>query len=442
MVRPRRHPIPLAGLVAAVALLLAPAPASATTVLHVSPDGSDAGAGTLAEPFRTVERALKSATGGETIQLAAGEYPFFRDIDPNLSWITITGPTSGAPASIAGGEIAGASWLRFEHVRFTRRLTLRGHPKFGQDRPAHHIAVVDSELTNDVPLTDLCLTLRQGAHDVTIARNDLHHCTNGITGPGDGITDPALRRRPMDIVVRDNVIRRMRGDGIQFGHWTDVTIARNHIAHMADPDRKEHNDGIQITGDSARVAIEGNVITDSTQLLFVQDAFGPNQDVRISGNLLTDSRAYGLQVQATENLVLTGNTMWRTTYGGILLRKGGFTGFLNPGAIVVNNISDAFVTSGGIVLAHRDHNLFKRSTSLQAPNELIGVDPRFADPDAGDFRLGLGSPAIGAGDPLYGGPDMGAGLTLRSLLPSVTASAARAAGRRARKAKRRTLALR
>lgn len=387
-------------------------------VLYVAPYGDDASAGTRARPLRTVERALRLATGGETVRLAPGEYPFFRDIGPNGSWVTVEGPADGKPASIAGGEVAGATWLRFQHVRFTQRLTLRGHPKFGQDRPAHHITVVDSEFTNTVPLTDLCATIRQGAHDIAFVRNHLHHCTNGITGPGDGYRDPALRRRPHAIAIRDNRMEHFRGDGIQFAHWDDVTIAGNRIAHMADPQRKEHNDGIQITGNASRVRVVGNVIADSSMLFFAQDAFGPNHDLVVRGNLMVGSKAYGLQILATENLQVIGNTIWKTGHGGILLRRG-LSGVRMPGAIIANNIADGFVTAGGVSAAYLDRNLLSRSTTVPPrPNELIGVDPRFRDAAAGDYRLAPDSPALDGGDPAWPSlsgdltPDMGARLRL------------------------------
>ena len=38
-------------------------------------------------------------------------------------------------------------------------------------------------------------------------------------------------------------------------------------------------------------------------------------------------------------------------------------------------------------------------------NSKIGVDPKFVDPSAGDYRLQKDSPAIGAGDPAIKSPE-------------------------------------
>jgi len=54
--------------------LPAPLPTSSGTIFYVSPAGSDANAGTLALPWRTVQRALSGLQAGQTALVLAGTY--------------------------------------------------------------------------------------------------------------------------------------------------------------------------------------------------------------------------------------------------------------------------------------------------------------------------------------------------------------------------------
>jgi hypothetical protein len=62
------------GLVVVMLLIVLPRVAAQTTILYVSPSGSDANACTQAAPCRTVQRGLDLAQPGTTIQLAPGRY--------------------------------------------------------------------------------------------------------------------------------------------------------------------------------------------------------------------------------------------------------------------------------------------------------------------------------------------------------------------------------
>jgi hypothetical protein len=65
------------GSVAGVAVLWATVVGQAVAEeLYVAPDGSDTGAGTLAEPFASLERAQQAASPGDTVWIRGGEYRF------------------------------------------------------------------------------------------------------------------------------------------------------------------------------------------------------------------------------------------------------------------------------------------------------------------------------------------------------------------------------
>lgn len=373
----------------------APGPqvASPPDDLVVSPDGNDVNLGTAGSPLRTIGRALELSDGGERVTVLPGDYPVFRDTRDRVETVTIRGV--GNP-TIEGAEIYGGARLTFTGVRFVGGVLIGGHPT--TDRPSHDIAIRDSELTSAVPLHARCMIIRSGAFEIDVEDNWFHDCRSGIAGPGYGVRDPALVPHSNNIEIRRNRMERFRADGIAFGHWRDVAITDNLITEPRDPDGLIHNDGIQVFGDSQRVTIARNRITDSGgQLMLIQDMLGTNDDILIRDNLSYGCGTYCWQLGGTTNLRIYGNTVWKTKHGGILLRPGAY-------AKVANNISDFigkdFGTGGGL-LEYYDHNLVVRTWNTPGPNSLVGVDPRFVDPAAGDYRLQADSPAIGAGSSLF-----------------------------------------
>ncbi|MDX6649418.1 MAG: hypothetical protein QOJ97_1369 [Solirubrobacteraceae bacterium] len=376
-------------------LLTAPAAGAATSELYVSPNGSDSAPGTREAPLQTIDRALAQTTGGETVYLLPGTHASFRDLQPRLSFVTVR-PAPGAtePPVVAGGYESGGTYVRFQGLRFTGRLHISVHPKFGAERPSHDIEVLDSRFTHDTwgyP----CLTVRAGAHHVLIARNTFDRCAKAITGPGDGITDPALRVNSHHITISDNTIEHAI-DGLQFAHWDDVRIEGNRLYDFGDPAGVEHSDGIQVMGNTHRVRIAGNTIHHGGQLVFLQGAVvGPNDDVELSNNLIYDSSNYAVKIGSTSNLRIVNNTVWGTRYGGVILREG------TSDATVVNNVLDLLGAPDGWT-TYRDYNWLGQTWDPAKAHETVGQDPRFVDPAAGDYRLLPDSGALYAGAPDLG----------------------------------------
>ncbi len=72
------------------------------------PGGSDSNAGTLSQPFRTIQKCATTATGGGTCEVLAGTY--HETVTPN-SGITIE-PFNGESVTVTGaGPVTG--WSRY-----------------------------------------------------------------------------------------------------------------------------------------------------------------------------------------------------------------------------------------------------------------------------------------------------------------------------------------
>jgi hypothetical protein len=142
------HPFP--SLRTAAAFLLLAAAQGRAAVYYVSPQGSDAGPGTLAQPFATLQKGHNVAVGGDTVYIRGGTYAIrgagatadagvsftrsgqsetrricffaYQDERPvfDFSGLTLRGTTSGA-----GFYIKGSQWLHF------RGLEIKNVPQPG-----------------------------------------------------------------------------------------------------------------------------------------------------------------------------------------------------------------------------------------------------------------------------------------------------------------------
>lgn len=407
MQRILRSRLARAGTVASLALLgggpvaLAQSP---PTTLYVAPTGSDAGDGSAAAPLATLGAALKRAGGGERISLAAGSYPSARDERVRASEVVVEG--AGAQSTrIAGLEIYGGQRLRFRDVGFTGGVAIQGHNIRHAAQPAIDVLIERADFSS----AGACVKIREGSRNVAVVDSHLHDCASGIVGPGN-------LYRSSGILLRGNTIERMTSDGMQFGAWDDVRIEDNLIQHVVDPNNAIHNDGIQLTGNSSRVSIVGNRIFHArNQLLLVQDAIGPIDDVTLTNNLMAGTYGVGVQSQGATNARFVNNTIWNAKDGGLWLRRGytrGGTEVVPTDSVVVNNVARTFETREGAAAATAAGNVMPCPSAysgvvvpagttcvddLRFVGEVPASDPMNPSLDRDAYRVRSDSPARLAG---------------------------------------------
>jgi hypothetical protein len=338
-------------------------PASVTgTVVHVAPTGDDQGDGSAQDPLRSIDAGVDAAGPGGTVVLADGDYPQFKDDDGDRAEPVRIVAERSRGARIDGADVGGAANLTFDGVVFANMVVL------GDDgRPARDITITNSELTTDRKA--VCMIMRGGSSDITLTYNWVHDCDHGLTGPG-----PSKQSR--HIMIAGNRFEHFDLDGIQFVNWSDVTIDRNTIRDMHDPEGKNHADGIQSIGGNRRVRITHNEISDSRhQLILVQDSLsGPSRDVTIESNLLHGAGANALDAISVYGLRVVGNTIWHSR-GGILVDVG------KSGQprrnLFAGNIVSLFYVDPDTHQPKRRDNILGDANGPTAPGEVVEKRPGF-----------------------------------------------------------------
>ncbi|MFC1413236.1 hypothetical protein ACEZCY_28890 [Streptacidiphilus sp. N1-12] len=166
----------LAAAFAAVALFVfpspSPSPAPAATggrTVYVAPGGSDAGAGTRAAPFRTVQRAVAALSGagraGGTVELRGGRYAQRVSLR-NVSGITVTA-APGEHAVLDGSSLTVPPGGRSAMVTIadSTRVTVRGLDITGYR-------------TGDVNAMPIGIYVHGGDDGVRITGNHVHDLGN------------------------------------------------------------------------------------------------------------------------------------------------------------------------------------------------------------------------------------------------------------------------
>lgn len=361
---------------------------------YVGPGGSDTNPGTAAAPFATVNKALGLCNGGETVAVASGTYNGIRDQKVRTSNVTVVGYGSPLPTITGTGNsgnqalfLTGGQYLTFDSLKFAEAVMITDHPTLHQGQQAHHISIQNCDLS--APGT--ALTIRSGAHDITLDDSYVHDSANGISGPNQP-------DNCNNINITNNVVENFTADAIQFGHWDNVLFEGNVVRYVSDPADVIHNDTLQFTGGSQHVIIRKNVIAHSNdQLILIQPAFGAIDDVLVENNLIYDSGAVAIQSQGVTNARFINNTVWFGGLGGLLLR--GYNGLVPNDTIVANNVLSSMSYYEGATAAYEDYNYC--ASGGTGAHDSHGGAPGFIDTVSENFRPAAGSPLLDAGTATY-----------------------------------------
>ncbi len=384
----------------------------------VAPDGDDEGPGSLEEPWRTVGHAARTLAAGETAYVRAGTYR-------ERVRVTVSG-APGAPVTIAAypGERATIDgdgveipddWGGLLHVA-----------------DQEHVRLVGLRVENAGPSDTHAGILVERSSFVVVERCS----TRNSSSSGIGVW------RSSDVVIDSNDIELACNDGSQecltVSATTRFQVSRNHV-HDGGPG-SQGGEGIDVKESCSDGAVFGNVVTRINRLGIYVDAWaGHCHDIEVYANLVFDCAGFGFAV-ATENgglledVRLFDNVAWGNEHGGFAVAGWGVEGEAHAMARIALVNNTAWGNGGtdgwgpGIWLDNPEaedvllrNNLLSENGHAQievasepdgltvdhnllfgapGPDDFPGSvldDPLLADPDAADFHLLPGSPAVDAG---------------------------------------------
>lgn len=379
------------------ALALAAAPGALAATYWVAPGGSDAGAGSQAAPWATLQKAADTVAAGDTVRVAAGDYAGF-DLrtsgtaaapirflaDAGVSIVTRN------PVTLDGINLEGASWVE------VAGFTVVGMPRNGiRAVTAHHVTIRGNRAFDNFErgiltgfVDDLLIEGNETAGaidehgiyvsnsgDRPIIRGNLSygnnaagiHMNGDVSAGGDGVISGALVEGN---VILDNGVAG--GSGINCDGVTDSVIRNNLLLG-------NHAGGITLYRIDGGAASTGNLVVNNTIVMASDGRWGI---------ALHDGAA---NTTLANNIVLSRHA-WRGSLD-VEVATGSHDGLASDHNVLMDRIT----TDGGdsvIDLATWRATYGQDAATFIAAEAALFVDPTLP---GGDYHLREGSPAIDAG---------------------------------------------
>jgi len=433
-----------------------------------NPAAKDTNSGTHESPWLTIQRGVDQAKPGDVVVVMPGNYgrTSIRKKGEKNGWIVVKGTSvpdkshvdknlkinpekpfafQGNPAAnavVQGFDIVGASYIRVENFEITAvgngtggvflknsdniEIVKNFLHDLNPEKLKHGGIRCDTHDVMKVLIKDNTLFRCAGTSITTMGENwivegnEASHGTNINTATGEFVGgEDAMRIFGKGHMIRGNYFHDF---------WEDEQHPKNPAPHLDAFQTFSVNPQTQYASD---ITIEKNYCADIGQMFMGSDTDEKKTGISrvhnfiIRNNIFLRARAVALIVgRGCDHFTIVNNVVADSQYSGLTITDG------SHHATVVNNIFfntcrvgaakgrapgpvgiDPSSQPGSTV----DYNLcnYTFTYPVRIPefdkNSLFGVDPKFVDPEGGDFRLQKGSPAIGAASVNYGNqPDLGA----------------------------------
>jgi parallel beta-helix repeat protein len=407
-----------------------------TTGFSVATWGSDANAGTLSSPWRTLQKAANAVPAGGIVYLRGGTYGGFTMTRSGTSTAEITFTEyPGEEARISGtGGAAKVVWLNGVHNVTISRLTIENGPSqygAGVFIEGGSYAVT---IANNILQQNRSFGLKiQGSTGVSVRNNEIRKNETGIeiSGSGEGvmITGNAIHTNDR-MIVNDSTAWNDRGaNGIVFHRTTGrITVTNNTLYGNRGA---SHDYGFD--GGAFEIYASSNLTISSNTLWDNENVVETGTDgTTCSNNVFARNVAYrgattsvagpsmGLILRCASNMLIANNTFTdldKFTFDVSL--AGGFSGSID-GLRILNNVAvsvdhpyslDTVIPTtvtinyniaqnragGAIAYVYGRGNTntlsqFSSWTGFEAKG--LQADPQYVNPAAADFTVKTTSPAI------------------------------------------------
>ncbi len=429
------------------------APVTSGPQLYVSTSGNDSNPGTLAQPWRTIQKAMSSATPGSTVNIRGGTYQ--ERLVMNVSG-SAGSPITFQPYGFVGTDACGG----YTGVACAGEQVVLDYSYLGTNTSTsplllisgkHYVTIQGITMQNFTNRGAMQQGIRvDGAStyiDLRWMRFYNMRCIDPSFGAGAYLhvrfwsgSDHCRVTNSVFDTIWTNISETVTWAGASYGfaeknYFVDNDQIQLHTytgAHdfvfrdnrfqwcgvKRDGSKWYGIDMVALYNDGGHHGVfEGNYFQDcSTAIQSMSESssspagitVGPSHDMAIRNNVIVRPHAYGMVIgtwysstsgSANYNHDWDNNVVYDCAGGaGILVRP-----FDTATTRVRNNIvarcSTTYVNGvGWNVGTSFDYNLYYGGGSGPDAHKVL-ADPQFANPGAGDFTLLSGSPAVDAGDP-------------------------------------------
>ncbi len=383
-------------------------PSSQTCSYFVSTSGSDSNPGTQASPFRTIQKAAKTVTGGKTVCIRGGTYnervSLVSKGNSSGPYITFTN-YNGEQVILDGTGIAisyGGGLFHIEYTDYVRVTGLTVQHSNGAGIYTLHAnnIQIDHNLTNDTVKSGIGVWV---STNTVVDSNDIELACNAHSGYSASEENISIAMSS-NVEVKNNLVHKASniangyagGEGINIKDGShDVNIHHNTVHLDERPDGQPSNRlafGLDAwTHETYNVYFYDNIAYNSKNGIIVEsEQGGTAHDIWVYNNLAYNNNdaAYFMPnyegaTAIKQNIYFINNTAYNNGYG-ININVGNVTNVVIRNNIFYQNRYGAVnVISSAAPNVVQDHNLT--------------TDPKFVNAAGNDFHLQSGSSAINAG---------------------------------------------
>lgn len=379
---------------------------------YVAVTGNDSNPGTLAQPWRTIQKAADTLVAGDTVYVRSGTYTE-----------RVTPQNSGVAGSYITYSAYPGDQVTIDGSSVTLPDDLAG---LFEVSCKSYIVIAGLRAINAGPYPDnAAILIKVSSHVIVRGNSTYNSAASGIGVWGsDHVTvegntvEAACNSRMQECIsvagtdtfeVRDNTVSNCYKEGICLKDGSsNGRVYRNHVDHTQDVGIyvdawDKHTFNIDVFQNTVHDAVEDN------GFCVASERGGLLENIRIYNNIAYHNRYCGLGVTVNgiggpiNNIQIINNTFynngWTVWGGGIVVEGANARNVFIRNNIVSQNLYfqialDPLVSAQDVTI---DHNLidgFRGTEGEVYGSDYVEGDPRFVDSASADFRLQATSPAI------------------------------------------------